>query len=59
MENATNVVFTGPIGVGKSTLALNVAHQALLAGSRVMFCSARALFSRVDAQFVACATMQF
>ncbi|WP_425117334.1 ATP-binding protein [Burkholderia ambifaria] len=52
-------MFTGPIGVGKSTLALNVAHQALLAGSRVMFCSARALFSRVDAQFVACATMQF
>lgn len=49
LENATNIVFTGPNGVGKSTLALNVAHQALIAGSRVMFCSAGAMLGELAA----------
>ncbi|KVW63338.1 IS21-like element helper ATPase IstB [Burkholderia ubonensis] len=49
LENATNIVFTGPNGVGKSTLALNVAHQALIAGSRAMFCSAGAMLGELAA----------
>ncbi|NRO99547.1 ATP-binding protein [Paraburkholderia sp. NMBU_R16] len=40
LADATNVVFIGPNGVGKSTLAQNVAHQALIAGHTVLFKSA-------------------
>jgi DNA replication protein DnaC len=40
LNDATNVVFIGPNGVGKSTLAQNVAHQALIHGHTVLFTSA-------------------
>jgi DNA replication protein DnaC len=36
----TNVVLVGPNGVGKSTLARNVAYQALIHGHTVLFTSA-------------------
>jgi DNA replication protein DnaC len=32
LADATNVVLVGPNGVGKSTLAQNIAHQALIHG---------------------------
>ena len=35
LDDAGNVVLVGPNGVGKSTLAQNIAHQALIAGHTV------------------------
>jgi len=40
LNDATNVVLIGPNGVGKSTLAQNIAHQALIHGHTVLFTSA-------------------
>jgi len=37
LADATNIVFVGPNGVGKSTLAQNVAYQALIQGHTVLF----------------------
>jgi DNA replication protein DnaC len=43
LDDAGNVVLVGPNGVGKSTLAQNIAHQALIAGHTVLFTSAGGL----------------
>jgi DNA replication protein DnaC len=40
VKDAANVLLVGPNGVGKSTLAQNIAHQALIAGHTVLFTSA-------------------
>jgi DNA replication protein DnaC len=40
LAETANVVLVGPNGVGKSTLAQNIAHQALIAGHTVLFTSA-------------------
>ena len=40
LNDAANIVLVGPNGVGKSTLAQNIAHQALIAGHTVLFTSA-------------------
>ena len=40
LTEATNVILVGPNGVGKSTLAQNLAYQALIAGHTVLFTSA-------------------
>ena len=40
LKDAANAVFVGPNGVGKSTLAQNIAHQALIQGHTVLFTSA-------------------
>jgi hypothetical protein len=45
LADAGNVVLVGPNGVGKSTLAQNIAHQALIAGHTVLFTSAGQLLS--------------
>jgi len=47
-ENA-NVVVVGPNGVGKSTLARNIAHRALIAGHTVLFTTAGQLFGDLAA----------
>lgn len=40
LKEAANIVVVGPNGVGKSTLAQNIAHQALIHGHTVLFTSA-------------------
>lgn len=49
MADATNVVFVGPNGVGKSMCAANIAHQAVLAGHTVLFITAAALLGELAA----------
>jgi DNA replication protein DnaC len=40
LAETANVILVGPNGVGKSMIARNIAHQALLAGHTVLFTSA-------------------
>ena len=40
IQEAANAILVGPNGVGKSTLARNIAHQAVLAGHTVLCTSA-------------------
>lgn len=40
LGSATNAILTGPSGVGKTMIAQNIAHQAVLAGHSVLFASA-------------------
>ncbi|CAJ0892123.1 Insertion sequence IS5376 putative ATP-binding protein [Ralstonia mannitolilytica] len=42
-------MFIGPNGVGKSTLAQNVAYQALIAGRTVLFKSASEMLGELAA----------
>lgn len=50
LRNATNVVLVGPNGVGKSTIARNIAHQAVLRGHNVLFTSAGQMLNELAAQ---------
>ena len=49
LKDATNVVFAGPNGVGKSTLARNIAHQALVHGHTALFTTAGQLLGELAA----------
>lgn len=49
LADASNVVFVGPNGVGKSTLALNVGYQALVQGHTVLFISASQMLGELAA----------
>lgn len=49
MKDASNIVFLGPNGVGKSTLAMNVAHQALVQGHTVLFATASKMLGELAA----------
>ena len=40
LDSATNAILVGPAGVGKTTIAQNVAHQAVIRGHTVLFATA-------------------
>jgi DNA replication protein DnaC len=48
--DATNIILAGPNGVGKSTIAQNIAHQALLQGHTVLCASASAMLNDLAAR---------
>lgn len=48
--NPANVVLVGPNGVGKSMIAQNLAHQAVLRGFTVRFTSASAMLNELASQ---------
>ncbi len=50
LDETANVVLVGPNGVGKSTIARNIAHQAVLAGHTVRVISAAGLLNELAAQ---------
>ena len=50
IDSATNVIFVGPNGVGKSTLAQNLAYRALLQGHRALFVTAAKMLGDLTAQ---------
>lgn len=49
LQEAANIVLLGPNGVGKSTLAKNIAHQALVCGHTVLFTTAGQLLGDLAA----------
>jgi DNA replication protein DnaC len=49
LKDATNAVLVGPNGVGKSMLARNIAHQALIHGHTVLFATAGQLLGDLAA----------
>jgi DNA replication protein DnaC len=50
LQEAANVVLVGPNGVGKSMIAKNLAHQAVLRGHSVRFTTASELLNDLAAQ---------
>lgn len=50
LDDATNVVLIGPNGVGKTTIAQNLAYQALLRGYTARFSTASELLNDLVAQ---------
>jgi DNA replication protein DnaC len=49
LKEGGNVVYVGPSGVGKTTLAQNLAHQALVAGHTVLFTTAGQMLGELSA----------
>ena len=50
LDEAANAILVGPNGVGKSTIARNIAHQAVLAGHTVLCVSAAQMLNELAAQ---------
>lgn len=50
LSSATNVVLVGPNGIGKTMIAKNLAHQAVLAGATVRFVTASELLNSLAEQ---------
>lgn len=50
IASATNVILVGPNGVGKSTVAQNLAYQALMQGYRALFVTAAKMLGDLTAQ---------
>jgi DNA replication protein DnaC len=49
LEETANAILVGPNGVGKSTIARNIAHQAVLAGHTVLCVSAAQMLGELAA----------
>ncbi len=49
LKEAANLVLVGPNGVGKSTIAANIAHRAILEGHTVRFATAASLLGELAA----------
>ena len=49
LKEAANLVLVGPNGVGKSTIAANIAHRAVLEGHTVRFATAASLLGELAA----------
>ena len=47
LQNASNAILVGPSGVGKTTVAQNIAHQAVLQGHTVIFTTAGKLLGEL------------
>ena len=50
IKEAINIILVGPNGVGKSTIARNIAHHALLQGHTVLFTTAATMLNELAAQ---------
>jgi len=50
IKEATNIVLVGPNGVGKSTIAQNIAHHAVLQGHTALFVNAAQMLGDLVAQ---------
>ncbi len=50
LQQASNLILTGPNGVGKTMLAKNIAHHAVLSGHTVLFTTASAMLNDLTAQ---------
>jgi len=49
LKDATNAIFVGPNGVGKTTVAKNIAHTAVLKGRKVLFTTAAKMLNELAA----------
>ena len=50
LKTATNIIISGPNGVGKSTIACNIAYEAAIRGSSVLFTTASAMLNDLVSQ---------
>jgi DNA replication protein DnaC len=50
IKQSTNLILCGPNGVGKSTIARNIAHQAILQGYTALFTTAGEMLNDLAAQ---------
>lgn len=49
VNDATNAIFVGPNGVGKTTVVKNIAHTAVLNGKKVLFTTAAEMLNELAA----------
>lgn len=50
IDNASNIIFVGPNGVGKSTLAQNIVYQAVIQGHNALFVNAAQMLNDLASQ---------